>query len=52
MPRSPFLNIDGPVASSIQTQQQEAFENFMTRSSTIIVVGVLCILAMGLIKAN
>jgi hypothetical protein len=41
-----------PDGTPIQTQQQEAFENFMTRSSTIIVVGVLCILAMGIVKAN
>jgi hypothetical protein len=30
--------------------QQEAFQNFMTRPSTIIVVGVLCLLALGIVK--
>ena len=30
--------------------QQEAFQNFMTRPSTIIVVGVLCLLALGVVK--
>jgi hypothetical protein len=39
-----------PDGTPIQTQTQEAFENFMTRPSTIIVVGVLCILALGLVK--
>jgi len=41
-----------PDGTPVQTQQQEGFENFMTRPSTIIVVGVLCILAMGFVKAN
>lgn len=31
-------------------QQQEGFESIMTRPSTIIVVGVLCLLALGLVK--
>jgi hypothetical protein len=39
-----------PDGTPVQTQQQEAFENFMTRPSTIIVVGVLCILALGLVR--
>jgi hypothetical protein len=33
-------------------QTKEGFENFMTRPYTIIVVGVLCLLAMGIIKAK
>ena len=39
-----------PDGTPVQTQQQEAFENFMTRPSTIIVVGVLCLLTLGLVK--
>jgi hypothetical protein len=37
-----------PDGTPVQTQ--EAFEDFMTRPSTIIVVGVLCILALGFVK--
>ena len=41
------FNPDGTPA---QTQQQEAFESMMTRPSTIIVVGVLCLLALAFVK--
>ena len=41
------FNPDGTPA---QTQQQEAFESMMTRPSTIIVVGVLCLLALAVVK--
>ena len=41
------FNPDGTPA---QTQQQEAFESMMTRPSTIIIVGVLCLLALAFVK--
>ena len=41
------FNPDGTPA---QTQQQEAFESMMTKPSTIIVVGVLCLLALAFVK--
>jgi hypothetical protein len=40
-------NSDG---TPVQTPQQEAFENMMTKPSTIIVVGVLCLLALAFVK--
>jgi hypothetical protein len=39
-----------PDGTPTQTPQQEAFENMLTRPSTIIVVGVLCLLALGFVK--
>jgi hypothetical protein len=39
-----------PDGTPIKTQTQEAFENIATKPSTIIVVGVLCLLALGLVK--
>lgn len=33
-----------------QTQQQEAFQNMMTRPTTVITIGVLCLLAMAFVK--
>lgn len=39
-----------PDGTPVQTQSQEAFQNFMTRPSTVIVVGVLCLLALGIVK--
>jgi|LakMenEpi03Aug12_release.lakeMendotaPanAssembly.Ray.scaffolds.fasta_scaffold25452_4 hypothetical protein len=41
------FNPDGTPA---QTQQQEAFENFMTKPTTVITVGVLCLLALAFVK--
>jgi hypothetical protein len=41
------FNADGTPA---QTQQQEAFENMMTRPSTVIAIGVLCLLALAFVK--
>jgi len=41
------FNQDG---TPVKTQQQEAFENFMTKPATVITVGVLCLLALAFIK--
>jgi hypothetical protein len=41
-----------PDGTPIQSPVKEAFQNIITRPSTIIVVGVLCILAMGIVKTN
>lgn len=41
------FNPDGTPA---QTQQQEAFQNFMTKPTTVITVGVLCLLALAFVK--
>ena len=39
-----------PDGTPVQAPQQEAFQNFMTRPSTVIVVGMLCLLALGFVK--
>jgi hypothetical protein len=39
-----------PDGTPVKTQTQESFENMMTSPATIIVVGVLCLLALGLVK--
>ena len=44
------LKTFNPDGTPTQTQQQEAFESMMTRPSTIIVVGVLCLLALAFVK--
>jgi hypothetical protein len=41
------FNADG---TPITNKVAEAFENFLTKPSTIIVVGVLCLLALGFVK--
>jgi hypothetical protein len=41
-----------PDGTPVQSQTQEGFQNFLTKPSTIIVVGVLCILAMGIVKVK
>ena len=39
-----------PDGTPVKTRTQERFEDFVTRPSTIIVVGVLCLLALGCVK--
>lgn len=39
-----------PDGTPVQTKQQEAFENFMTRPTTVIAVGVLCLLGLAFVK--
>jgi hypothetical protein len=39
-----------PDGTPVKTRTQERFEDIVTRPSTIIVVGVLCLLALGLVK--
>lgn len=39
-----------PDGTPVKTKAKEAFENIATKPSTIIVVGVLCLLAIGLVK--
>lgn len=41
-----------PDGTPVQTQTQEAFQNILTKPSTIIVVGALCLLALGFVKAK
>jgi hypothetical protein len=39
-----------PDGTPIKSQVKESFQNIMTKPSTIIVVGVLCLLALGIVK--
>jgi hypothetical protein len=39
-----------PDGTPIVTKTQEAFQNILTKPSTIVVVGVLCLLALGFVK--
>jgi hypothetical protein len=39
-----------PDGTPIKTKTQETFQNMITKPSTIIVVGVLCLFALGIIK--